>query len=166
VHRPQRLLRASLAVAALLTPALVDPQTVVDELEVTVLELEVTVRDRRGRGVAGLAVEDFSVSLGGELAEITNFRAVATGGSVETSTTPSTGSPQVTGPRHVVLYFDESSLDAGERRDLARRLGVGLAAGLAPGARVLVAGRQGLVLRIHQPFTDRLELLLPAIEAA
>ncbi|MCZ6507420.1 MAG: VWA domain-containing protein [Acidobacteria bacterium] len=153
------------AAVLLLAPGWAGAQTVVDEVEVSVIELDVSVRDRRGRSVAGLARESFAVSLAGVALEITNFRAVA-----GTAAAAEKAAEQVPlaalEPRHLVLYFDESSLDGGERAALARRLVASLAGGLAPGARIMVAGRHGSELRIYQPFTESPELLTAAVDAA
>jgi VWFA-related protein len=161
---------ASLATALWLAAGLAAAQTVVEEVEVSVIELDVSVHDRQGRSVPGLGPQDFTVSLDGEPLEITNFRAVVD--AVAEPTVPAaigaareSGAP-VPEPRHLVLYFDESGLDGGERAALTKRLTASLAGGLASGAEVMVTGRQGFALRVYQPFTDRVDLLAAALDAA
>jgi len=145
-------------------------QTVVDRIEVSVVELDVSVRDRRGQPVSGLARESFSVTVAGEVLEITNFLAVegrhlaASGDSREGGTSETHASKPE--PRHLALFFDESGLDAGERHELSRSIRGSLTEELAPGARVMVAGRDASRLRIYQPLTDQSELLSSAVELA
>ena len=57
--------------------------TVVEQVTVNVVNIDVHVTDRRGRPIAGLAVEDFEVYEEGERVEITNFLSAAERGDLE-----------------------------------------------------------------------------------
>ena len=46
-----------------------------DEIEVSLVNLEVVVTDKKGKPLAGLAREDFEVYEDGKLVELTNFYA-------------------------------------------------------------------------------------------
>jgi hypothetical protein len=74
----------------------------IDEVEVTIVNAEVFVRDKDGRPVTDLGIDDFRVSQDGEQRAITNFLLVN-----EEVSAPSR--PEIQ-PIHIVVSVDDESL--------------------------------------------------------
>jgi len=153
------------ALLVLSLPAATIAQTVADSIFVDVIEVDVSVRDTRGRPVQGLDRGDFVAELDGDPLEILDFDAVR---HAETGVQapPAPGSVGVMRVGRLAIFFDESGLDAGERSNLARRLSRSLDRDLEAHVEVLIAGRQGDRLEIFQEFTRDRVALREAIDEA
>jgi len=79
--------RSSLLLLLLLLPGVmpltaqteIAEETFTDQIEVSLVNLEVVVTDKKGKSVPGLQREDFQVLEDGKPVEITNFYAETTG---------------------------------------------------------------------------------------
>jgi VWFA-related protein len=101
-----------------------------ETIEVRVVNVDVMVTDRNGKPVTGLTKDDFDLFEGGKKLEITNFAQMS--GPAQTATLPPSVSgapPQAAAPatgdqdarsRKVVLFIDNSSLQAGNRARVLR----------------------------------------------
>ncbi len=161
------------ALLALVAGAVARGEVVSDRLEVRVVDVDVTVADRRGRPVAGLGREDFQVLLDGMPVEITNFYAAGMPGTASTAATGmAPEAARLGGGGHrlrLAVYVDSSNVDPQRRNEALARLRELLRARLGPHDRVLVAsaGRSGFAT--HGPFTGQLDLIergLDTIEAS
>jgi VWFA-related protein len=134
------------------------------------VQLEVVVRDPRGRSVGGLKQSDFEILDEGKAREIAAF-SVETRGVEQTAVPPqaapaatppgSTPAPSAAPPRSTLLFFDDLHAGPAElhRTQLAAQRF--LKDSLGPGARAAVyAASQGPVLN----FTTDLDALIAAIQ--
>jgi VWFA-related protein len=136
-----------------------------DVVEVVVVNIDVYVRDRQGKPVAGLTREDFRVLQDGVAKPISNFAAL-TEEEVQRSFAPTpatlppgpTPAPAATPaveirPIYVVLYVDNENLDPLDRNRVLRRLREFVTANLRPPVQMMVASFEKS-LKVAQPFTD------------
>lgn len=153
---------------ALGTSALDDPPpeadvaatTFGDDVEVTVVNVEVFVRDRKGRPLEGLTVEDFRLTQDGVEMPISHFAFL--GGAVKTGTVgaagrgaaPLPGAAGPLGPRPVsiLLFVDNVNLDALRRNRVLNRLRGFVDEVLQPPVQMMVVSAQPS-LSVHQDFT-------------
>lgn len=145
-----------------------------DEIEVTVANLDVFVRDRHGRPVEGLVAEDFRVLQDGVEVPISNFSVVtpeilaAPTRASETGNTGARGSgaeaPPRVEPAYVVLYIDNENLDPLDRNKVMTRVQTFVEENLAaPVQMMVVSSRRSLDVR--QPFTDDPEAVIGALQS-
>ena len=130
------------------------------EVEVSLVNLYVTVIDRDGKPVAGLNREDFEVFDNGELMEITNFAVIDHGKRVvsevvdpqsgKTSRKTQTAEEQ---SRHVAILFDLPSLQRRNKRNVVDAVEGFVRHGLSEGDEFMVAANSG-ELRILQDFSS------------
>ncbi len=139
-----------------------------DELEVTVVNLDVYVRDREGRPVVDLTAEDFRLLQDGVEVPISNF-AVFSGtgvGAAEGAADPGDAVlPAALPPRpvSVVLYIDNTNLLPLDRNRVINRLRDFVAETLAPPVEMMVvASRPSLAVR--QPFTHDVAAVTAALD--
>jgi VWFA-related protein len=136
---------------------------VIDSVEVSVVNVDVYVTNRKGEPVAGLSREAFQVLEDGNEAPISNFAFVARSPeAVQTAQTPgavdeSVGAfPVAAPPRdplHVVIYFDHKNLRAQSRNVLLKQFSGFIDRGLGPDDLVMVVSA-GAGLTVHLPFTN------------
>ena len=107
-----------LAVAVLLTPPLFAQAPYVQRIEVSVVNVDVTVTDKHGDAVPGLKREDFEIFEDGAPQPVTNFYAVEH--AHERTATASTEDPRFR--RKVLLLIDKYSLTAHDRDRALRRV--------------------------------------------
>ena len=145
--------------------------TIVDTVDVKVIEVDVAVMDRRGRPVTGLAREDFEVSVDGQPVELANFRqervfgeggAAALGGEDPELTEPTArpGAADDTALT-VVFYLDDANLYLAHRTRLLRQLEAAVAPWRTMDANFLLARFQNR-LEILVPLTSDLNAILKA----
>jgi len=143
-----------------------------DEVDVTVANLDVFVRDRQGRPVEGLTAEDFRAIQDGIEMPISNFAALTpevletrfqateTGDPVaqEAATAP----PHIP-PAYVVLHIDNENLRALNRNRVLTRVRTFVEETLAaPVQMMVVSSRRSLEIR--QPFTDNPDAVMGALQ--
>jgi VWFA-related protein len=137
-----------------------------DQLEVTIVNIDVFVRDKRGNAVTDLEADDFVVRQDGEVQEITNFTVLTE----EVYTTayedviaPATRPAQrpeaeeppspVTRPIWVVLYVDSENLHPLHAARVLRRVREFVDESLRPPVQMMVVANQG-GLKVLVPFTE------------
>ncbi|MEA2560257.1 MAG: hypothetical protein QOH06_1761 [Acidobacteriota bacterium] len=135
-------------------------ETFTDQIEVSLVNLEVVVTDKKGKSVAGLQREDFQVLEDGKPVEITNFYA-------ETAGSGPAGSE---GPRSVdqrlslVVFVDDYNTEQGSRNSILDGLKSFLTGGsLSPGDQMMVV-RFGRSLEVRKPFTTDIGQVLSEVE--
>lgn len=149
----------SIALALLLAapvPALaqdVPEDSFAEEIEVSVVNLEVFVTDRKGEPIPDLRREDFVVREDGRPVEITNFYAEE--GTPEPSTPAAGAAPaarSVDQRLSLVVFVDDVNLEPQNRNRILGRVRESLAGQLAPGDQVMVVRFLGS-LEVVRPFT-------------
>jgi VWFA-related protein len=138
-------------------------------VEVTVVNLDVYVRDREGRPVLGLQADDFRLLQDGVEVPISNFAVYSGTGAPmgEGAVDPRGAAPPATlppsRPVSVVLYIDNVNLRPLDRNRVITRLRDFVVETLAPPVEMMVvAARPSLAVR--QPFTDDVAAVTAALE--
>lgn len=136
-----------------------------DELEVTVVNLDVHVTDRDGNAVTDLKREDFRVLQDGEERQVTNFElfteerirsrlARAEPGVLPVPTPAGEAEADLeTRPTHLVLYVDNENLRPFDRNRVLRQLKDFLESTVQPPVQMMVVSYQKS-FRVLQPFTS------------
>lgn len=144
-----------------------------EEVEVNVVNIYVTVVDRKGAPVTGLTAADFRIEEGGEPMEITNFSAIGTaevgiageappaGSAPESSLSPAAAVPKP--PSQVAVVFDHTGLEKRQRTRVLKALVPWSGSATADGGRVMVAVLEP-ELKILQPLTADPSLVVSALE--
>src|SRR5829696_7460133 len=87
-------------------------ETFTDQIEVSLVNLEVVVTDKKGKSVAGLQREDFQVLEDGKPVEITNFYA-------ETASAPGSAEPRSLDQRlSLVVFVDDYNTEQASRNSI------------------------------------------------
>lgn len=156
---PLLLLSLILGTAPLTAQTGIAEETFADEIEVSLVNLEVVVTDRKGKSVSGLGREDFQVLEDGKPVEITNFYA---------ETGPAAGSGQAE-PRSIdqrlslVVFVDDYNTEQESRNSILDGLKAFLGSSLSPGDQVMVV-RFGRSLEVRKPFTTDVGEVLSEVE--
>ena len=108
-----------------------------EAVEVTVVNIDVVVRDRTGRQLAGLTRDDFALFVDGKKTEITNFSGPAGGGAsalgtapglrAEAPAAPASGGAAVAGGRqrlNLVICVDSFNLQQFRRNRLLEQVAI------------------------------------------
>jgi VWFA-related protein len=144
-----------------------------EEVEVNVVNIYVTVVDRKGAPVKGLTAADFVIEESGEPMAITNFSAIGTvevgvAGEAPTAGPVSAGGPAAAAAQplpvsQVAVVFDHTGLEKRQRTRVLRALVPWAGAATANGGRVMVAVLEP-GLKILQPLTADPSLVISALE--
>lgn len=127
-----------------------------EEIEVSLVNLEVVVTDRQGKPIPGLAKEDFEVLEDGKTVEITNFYAEAKETAPRGSGQPGPMENRPIDQRlNLVVFVDDYNMEPGNRNQILDGAGEFLRSSLAPGDQVMVV-RFGRSLEVRKPFTTDL----------
>lgn len=136
-----------------------------DEVEVTVVNLDVFARDRSGRPVGGLQTADFRVTQDGLEMPISNFAELdqeliehvlaATSAELPPSAEPAPAAvPEVeVRPVYAVLYIDHENLHPFDRNRVLRRVREFVMDNLRPPVQMMVVSYDRS-LEVVEPFTD------------
>jgi VWFA-related protein len=168
--RPWPRISAGLALGLLLAPAvpLFSQETPADEsfsetIEVSVVNLDVYVTDKKGAPVTGLHKEDFEVYEDGKPVEISNFSAESgRTGTMETATgaaPAAAGSPAAPAASpedqrlRLVVFVDDVNLSPANRTRILENVGKFLHKELKPGDEVMLI-RYDEKLDVRRPFTS------------
>jgi VWFA-related protein len=137
----------------------------IDEVQVTVVNVDVFVRDGKGQPVDGLDRGDFRLLQDGKPVEISNFAVLskevirhllAPLGEATTATAPGAAPvalPPEVRPVFVVLYIDNENLRPFDRNRVLRRVRDFVIENLEPPVQMMVVSYQRS-LEVAQPFTQ------------
>lgn len=138
----------------------------VDEIEVTVVNVDVYVRNRKGMPVKGLGIDDFTISQNGVEMPISNFAELdvevirhrmaqaAMEGPTEATKPVEGASPAFEiKPIWVVLYIDHENIGALDRNRVLRRVREFVIENLEAPVEMMVVSYQRS-LKVVQPFTS------------
>jgi VWFA-related protein len=147
------------------------PETVgglafVEEIQVTVVNVDVYVRDRRGLPVTGLTADDFTITQDGVGMPISNFAelnaevirhltqdaATELPPAVEEVVESESAAPEIK-PIRVVLYIDNENIEALDRNRVLRRVREFVVENLDEPVEMMVVSFQRS-LKVVQPFTS------------
>lgn len=176
-ERPRRLpilVLAGLAAAAGGPSAAQDMPDFGERVEVAIVNVDVTVADRDGRSVRGLAAKDFAVAVDGQPVAITNFDALAEelAAGAQGSPPPDVPSaPAVAAPAatpatglQLVVAVDDLNLEPHQRKRAFDRLRGFLSKSLRPADRVLLATLDRDGAHIRATAREELEATLTGLE--
>jgi VWFA-related protein len=134
-----------------------------ESIEVSVVNLDVYVTDKKGQPITGLKKEDFQVFEDGNPVEISNFFAESRG--TEPAAPAASAGPGQTAPERpvaqrlrLVVFVDDVNLSQANRMRILENTGKFLHAELKPGDEVMVV-RYAQKLDIHRQFTSDLKLV-------
>jgi VWFA-related protein len=145
-----------------------------EAIEVTVVNVDVVVRDKSGKQVGGLTRDDFSLFVDGKKVEIANFSSQAPAAPVVPGrAAPAPGAPAPAVPADggaarerlsLVVFVDNANMRPFDRNRLLKQLRGFLDKTLQPGDQVLLVTHD-LGLHTRHTFGDRPETLAPALDA-
>ena len=140
------------------------------ELDVSIINLYVSVVDKDGRAVPGLGPEDFEIIENGERMKVTNFAVLQHGKRVvpetvepESQETSEETQRAETSTRYVALLFDLPSLQIRNKRRVVEAVESLVRDGLADGDQFLVAVNSG-ELEILSEFSSYEASLMAALQ--
>lgn len=159
--------RKTLVLAVLLLSSTLSAQQPrVDEtIEVSIVNVDVLVTDKKGNRVTGLTVDDFEIREEGKIQPITNFAeylpaAMGTGASIEAGPQPAetaaAAAPRAR--RTIVLFVESTRLTPVQSKQMFDSVRTMLQDAVAPGDRVTIVTWNKAVL-VRQAFTDDLPTL-------
>lgn len=159
--RPLLSVRTVLALLLLAAPlpaqVEIAEETFTDQIEVSLVNLEVYVADRKGKPVSGLRQEDFEVLEDGKPVEITNFY-------VESGAAPATPETRSVDQRlSLVVFVDDYNTEQESRNSILDGLKEFLSTSLSPGDQVMMV-RFGRSLEVRKPFTTDVGQVLSEVE--
>ncbi len=125
-----------------------------ESIEVSVVNLDVFVTDKKGQPLTGLKKEDFQVFEDGKPVEISNFYAESRGAEASPSLVPKEERPLAQQLR-LVVFVDDFNLSAETRGRILPKVNEFLQRELAPGDQVMIV-RYDQRLSLLRPFTGDL----------
>jgi VWFA-related protein len=142
-----------------------------NQVEVTVANLDVFVRDRDGRPVEGLTADDFRIIQDGVEMPISNFAEIAPSTlriGPETREAGAAGANTKTAisraePTYVVLHIDNENLFAIDRKRVLTHARSFVEETMAAGVQIMVVSSRRS-LEVRQPFTDDSRAVIGALE--
>ena len=141
-----------------------------DELEVTVVNVDVYVRDRKGRPVEGLGPDDFRLFQDGDEVPISNFAVFAGGAEAPVggrgdagAANPGAAAGELARPVWIVLFVDNVNIHALNRNRVLNRMRAFVEENLAPPVQMMVVSARP-TLAVRQAYTDEPEKVLAALE--
>lgn len=155
---PRNLVLAAFILLLLVMPAgpsraQAPEETFADEIEVSLVNLEVVVTDKKGKPMAGLTRDDFEVFEDGKPVEITNFYAES-GAAAEAGGKPGAAEARPIDQRlNLVVFVDDYNTEQESRNAILDGVRDFLGGSLAPGDQVMVV-RFGRSLEVRKPFTS------------
>ena len=155
------------------TPAEPQPQPLVEQIEVRIIDVDVVVQDRRGNFVPGLKKDDFEILENGVPKAISNFYEVEgnrarnviadeVGGKV---TTPApAAAPTEEMKRRVIFYVDNLSLNPFNRNRVFKQMKDFVKTALRPGDEAMIA-TYNRSMKVRVPFTRDLAQIESIIDS-
>ncbi len=140
-------------------------ETFSDEIEVSLVNLEVVVTDKAGKPLPDLKKEDFEVLEDGKPVEVTNFYAES--GQPASGDIGDTADAAAVRPvdqrLNLVLFVDDYNMEAANRSAILGGVRDFLTKSLSPGDRVMVV-RYGRSLEVRKPFTTNVPEVLAELD--
>ncbi|HXO39998.1 MAG TPA: VWA domain-containing protein [Thermoanaerobaculia bacterium] len=128
----------------------------VESIEVSVVSIDVVVRDRSGKQATGLTRDDFALFVDGQKVEITNFYALGNGAR-QPAETPAAAADAGSVPKrerlNLVIYVDNANLHPFDRNRILKQLRSFLEHTLGPEDQVLLVTHD-LGLQVRHAFRD------------
>jgi VWFA-related protein len=148
-----------------------------EAIEVTVVDVDVVVRDKSGKQVSGLTRDDFSLSIDGKKVEITNFSSQSgaasparppqpAAGGVPAPAQSTAGGADLAPARerlNLVVFVDNANMRPFDRNRLLKQLRAFLQKTVQAGDQVLLVTHD-LGLHVRHSFRDSPDALLPALD--
>jgi VWFA-related protein len=134
----------------------------VESIEVSVVSIDVVVRDRSGKQATGLTRDDFTLFVDGRKVEITNFYALGDVAARQAAETPAAGTAAAAAdagsePKrerlNLVIYVDNANLHPFDRNRILKQLRSFLQHSLGPEDQVLLVTHD-LGLQVRHAFRD------------
>lgn len=142
-----------------------------ESIQVTVVSIDVVVRDKSGKPVTGLTRDDFALRVDGKPVEITNFYSLAGAGAARQPARAA--APENAGPApfpepkpehlNLVVYVDNANLHPFDRNRVLKQLRAFLQKTLGPDDRVLLVTHD-LGLHVRHSFEEAASTLGPALD--
>jgi VWFA-related protein len=137
-------------------------ETFSDEIEVSLVNLEVIVADKSGKPLPDLKKEDFEVLEDGKPVEVTNFYAES--GEPAGSPAESNAAARPIDQRlNLVVFVDDYNMEPQNRSAILDGVRDFLGKSLSPGDRVMVV-RYGRSLEVRKPFTANVSEVLSELD--
>jgi VWFA-related protein len=146
----------------------------IDEISLTLVNIDVFVRDSDGKPVTGLSLDDFKVFQDGEQREITNFATFseeyfnqrlpepAIPALVPTPVVKDEPEQSEPEPIYMVLYVDNENLRQFDRNRVLREVREFVRQSLLPGVQMMVVSYQRS-FKVEVPFTNDQTAILEAL---
>src|SRR5688572_29854532 len=144
------------------TPAEPQPQPLVEQIEVRIIDVDVVVQDRRGNFIPGLKKEDFEILENGVPKTVSNFYEVE-GNRAKNLTIADEVGGKVTAPaaaaavpeemkRRIIFYIDNLSLNPFNRNRVFQQMRSFLKSAMRPGDEAMIA-TYNRSMKVRVPFT-------------
>lgn len=136
-----------------------------DEIEVSLVNLEVIVADKSGKPVPDLKKEDFEVLEDGKPVEITNFYAESglPTDAADVADAADTAARPVDQRLNLVVFVDDYNMETANRNQILDGAREFLGKSLSPGDRIMVV-RYGRSLEVRKPFTTSVPEVLAELD--
>jgi VWFA-related protein len=137
-------------------------ETFSDQIEVSLVNLEVIVADKGGKPIPDLRKEDFEVLEDGKPVEVTNFYAESVQPDAAAGTAGAEARP-VDQRLSLVVFVDDYNMEPQNRGAILDGVREFLGKSLSPGDRVMVV-RYGRSLEVRKPFTTNVSEVLAELD--
>jgi VWFA-related protein len=138
-------------------------ETFSDEIEVSLVNLEVVVTDKGGKPIPDLRKEDFEVLEDGKPVEVTNFYAESGKSAAGEADAGNAAVRPVDQRLNLVVFVDDYNMEVANRSQILAGVRDFLGNSLSPGDRVMVV-RFGRSLEVRKPFTSSVPEVLSELE--
>jgi VWFA-related protein len=138
-------------------------ETFSDQIEVSLVNLEVIVTDKSGKPLPDLRKEDFEVLEDGKPVEVTNFYAESGQQAAATAAAADTAARPVDQRLNLVVFVDDYNMEPQNRGAILDGVRDFLGKSLSPGDRVMVV-RYGRSLEVRKPFTTSVPEVLSELD--
>lgn len=160
---------AQFAVLLATTIAAAQPPRTSESIEVSIVNIDVVVTDRRGNRVTGLTANDFEIREAGKLQSITHFAEYRSGAESATAAASPVPAAEPRPPHTVVLFIEPMRLPRAEAKAIFDAMRALLRDTIGPNDRAMIVSwdRNRSRSVVRQPFTSdltALEIALAGVE--
>lgn len=138
-------------------------ETFSDQIEVSLVNLEVIVTDKGGKPIPDLRKEDFEVLEDGKPVEVTNFYAESGQPATAAADAGDAAVRSVDQRLNLVVFIDDYNMEPANRNQILDGVREFLGRSLSPGDRVMVV-RFGRSLEVRKPFTTNVPEVLSELD--